>query len=122
MSENAINQVKPPRDAHGRILPGHSLNPGGRIKPVSNEIVRILNEHYTDEDILDKLDTVWEEAVALRGVKTMMAWIEFVITWRAGGKLPTRHIRVNTKFEDMLAALGSDEPVTIGGEVTEGGE
>ena len=114
-----------PRDERGRILPGHTLNIKGFIGPrqqLSKEIITLLNDHYSDDVIVQRLEETWAQAVELRGVKTMMAWLEFVITWRAGGKLPTRHIRVNTKFEDMLAALGSDEPVTIDGEVTEGGE
>lgn len=104
------------RDRRGHFLPGNSGNPGGEIKRTSSEIIRILNEHYTDQDIIDKLDAVWDQAVAMRGIKTMMAWVEFVVTWRAGGKLPTKHIRVNTKFEDMLSALGRNEPVTVDGE------
>lgn len=111
-----------PRDERGRILPGHTLNNKGFIGPrqqLSKEIITLLNDHYSDDVIVQRLEETWAQAVELRGVKTMMAWLEFVITWRAGGKLPTRHIRVNTKFEDMLAALGSDEPMTIDGEVTD---
>jgi hypothetical protein len=127
VSENAIlrqaqepeKRQGPPRDARGRILPGYSLNPGGEIKAISNEIIKLLNDKYPDDIIHDRLEQVWDQAVELRGVKTMMAWVEFVVTWRAGGKLPTKHIRVNTKFEDMLAALGSNEPITIEGEASE---
>jgi hypothetical protein len=114
-------QIK--RGAGGKFLPGVSANPGGTpsFKMLrSNELIGVLNQRYSDEEIIEKLDAVWDEAVSMRGVKTMMAWLEFVITWRAGGKLPTKHIRVNTKFEDMLAQLGSNEqPVTIEGETTE---
>lgn len=110
----AIEKPKgPPRNEKGHILPGHSLNPGGRIKPISNEIIKLLNDKYSDDTIYERLEQVWAEAAGMRGIKTMMAWIEFVVTWRAGGKLPTKHIRVSTKFEDMLAALGSNEPMTI---------
>lgn len=126
MSEkNEVARKGPPRDARGRILPGHTLNDKGFLGPrqqLSKEIITLLNDRYSDDVIIERLERTWEDAVGVRGVKTMMAWLEFVITWRAGGKLPTRHIRVNTNFEDMLAQLGSNEPVTIDGETEKDGE
>jgi hypothetical protein len=107
-----------PRDEKGRILPGHSLNQGSPHNAIRAELTQLLQNKYSDDVIYERLEQVWADAAGMRGVKTMMAWLEFVVTWRAGGKLPTRHIRVNTKFEDMLAALGSNEPVTIDGEAS----
>lgn len=82
-------------------------------------ITEALQGHYSERDMLAKCDAAWEAAERSGSAKTMIQWLDTILPWYAGGKLPTKHIRVNTKFEDMLAALGSNEPVTIEGQVNE---
>lgn len=110
------------RNDKGHFLPGQGGNPAGYSiarRMEDKAITQALRNRYGEEDMLDRYDQAWDMAVQMKSVKAMMTWLEHVTVWWNGGKPPTRHIRMNTKFEDMLKALGSNEPVTVDGEVDE---
>lgn len=109
------------RTRTGQFVPGKSPNPGGvpAAGRPNRAITEAMQQNYSAEDLIRRHEEVWELAVQMRAVKTMMAWLEHTTVWWSGGKLPTKHIRVSTNFEEMLAQLGSNEPVTIDGETVD---
>lgn len=109
-----------PRDERGRILPGHSLNPGLYVgKPDERALIQAIREKYHPQVIIDMIGEAWESAK--NSPKAQISLITLLLGYLAG-KPKTMHVRMNTSFEDMLAALGSNEPVTIEGEAEESAE
>lgn len=108
------------RTADGRFLPGFSANPTGIQNNYQHELVKAIRDKYPPGKIVAMMETCWEMATVgpLASPKAAISFMTDLLN-RTYGKPQTTHIRVNTKFEDMLAALGSNEPVTIDGEATE---
>lgn len=106
--------VTPGRDEKGRILPGFSLN-DRRLRNADEQAFALaLRDHYHPQKLIEMIDETWGDATP----KVRVQLIGYLLPY-LGGKPATVHHRISTKFEDMLAALGSNEPVTIEGQVSE---
>lgn len=100
------------RDERGRVLPGVSLN-DRRLRTDQQAAIEAIRNEFTPK-IVDMINECWREASDKVKVQLLAILIPQI-----AGKPATVHHRINTKFEDMLAALGSNEPVTIDADLIE---
>lgn len=102
------------RDAQGRLLPGQTLNPLGRIKGHDTlAAIKALREEFSPQ-MIPMIKEVWGEATPKVKVQLIGYLLPYIYD-----KPATVHHRISTKFEDLLSQLGSNEPVTIEGQVSE---
>lgn len=100
------------RDERGRVLPGVSLN-DKRLRTDQQAAIEAIRNEFTPK-IVDMIHECWNEGSAKVKVQLLAILIPQI-----AGKPATVHHRISTKFEDMLSALGSNEPITVDGEINE---
>jgi hypothetical protein len=123
--------VKPPRDERGRILKGHSLNPGGRPKSLSARIRQDLGGD--GQSVVERLRGIWDGSVPGFGPRERLEAGKILLD-RGWGRAPETQIQIQAEASDIEGAaeiagealselagyLGDPaDPPTVGG--TEGG-
>lgn len=108
------------RDERGRLLPGHSLpSPGRPPKAREQQMLDAITSAVGPDELKELIREAISIARSTQSARGLLAIAEFVAD-RSLGKPVARSITASTKFEEMLALLGSndkpadtDEPMTI---------
>jgi hypothetical protein len=99
------------RDANGKFLPGHHLpGPGRPTRQHEIETLDAIKASFPPERIVAMLERAYEIAESQGSARAIVAVVENVLD-RTVGRPVARSISASTKFETMLAALGSNEKI-----------